>query len=84
LKILKTSTTNGKCAKKVMPQSDQVLTQLKTIDGHATWNVLKKQQSWRNNTTNPSSNSSPKPTLALHLMNAKAVIKTCSYMYIDE
>jgi len=36
LKIFKTSTTNGKGAKKAMLQSDQVLTQLKTIDGHAT------------------------------------------------
>jgi hypothetical protein len=36
LKFLKTSTSNGEGAKKAMLQSDQVLTQLKIIDDHAT------------------------------------------------
>lgn len=71
LKFLKTSTSNGEGAKKAMLQSDQVLTQLKIIDDHATWNVLKRQQSWSNNTINPSSYYSPKPTLALHMMKCR-------------
>jgi hypothetical protein len=45
LKFFKTSTTNEKGAKKPMLQSDQVLTQLKTTDGHAISNALKRQQS---------------------------------------
>jgi len=44
LKELKTCTTNEKGAKMVVLQSDQVLEQLKSTNGHATWNVLKNDK----------------------------------------
>ncbi len=44
LKELNTSTTNEEGAEKVVLQSDQVLEQLKSTNGHATWNVLKNDR----------------------------------------
>ncbi len=48
-----------------MLQIDQILAQLKTIGGHATWSVIKRQQFLINSTTSPSTHSyyrfSPNP-----------------------
>jgi hypothetical protein len=41
LKKLNIGTTNEKGVEKVVLQSDHVLEQLKSTNGHATWNVLK-------------------------------------------
>jgi len=42
LKELKISIVNEEGAKRVVLQSDQILEQLKSTDGHATRNVLKR------------------------------------------
>jgi hypothetical protein len=43
LKELKIKTSNEEGFEKVVLKNDQMLTQLKVIDGHGTWIVLKRQ-----------------------------------------
>jgi hypothetical protein len=40
---LKTNTTNEEGVERIVLQNDHVLAQFKTIDGHATYNVFKRQ-----------------------------------------
>jgi hypothetical protein len=44
LKELKTRISNEERNKRAMLQSEEVLTQLKGMDGHAIWNVFKRWQ----------------------------------------
>jgi len=62
LEGLKIGTSNEQGTKRVALQFDHVLTQLKTTNGHASRNVLKRCQSMIEGTSNPSSQSSPNST----------------------
>lgn len=68
LKDLKTGTSNNDGAETVVLQSEEVLMRLKSTDGHATRNVLKRRQSLiegmvvSSSTSTPQSTSSPMST----------------------
>jgi hypothetical protein len=80
LKELKTSKANKEGVKKVVLQSDQVLAQLKSTNGHATQNVLKRWQILMERTTNLSYHSSPSPFLNLSPYFTSDEIARLSYI----
>jgi hypothetical protein len=59
---------NEENTKKVVLQNDQVLAQLKSIDGHATYNVLKRWQYLVESKTSMFYQSSSNPTFIPNLM----------------
>jgi len=55
------------------------LAQLKSIDGHATWNVSKKQQNLMEGTINPFYHSSLSPSLNFTLLVENGHFATSPY-----